>query len=368
MDENTLSPIKLARPSRQQQFKIKRRIKPWRWVVMIFSLILITIVTVTISFSLLLKPINTQVAKIKVEPGETLTQIIDKLERAKVFRNAWAIKFYLRWHKLKPKINVGDYKIPPKLANLESVLKVFKEQNRTIDLTFYPGAALNFAHSASDKTPSHRAVLLRAGYTNAQIDAAFAKYRQHELFKLLPEVTNLEGLIFGETYNVYRGASIEDILKKIFDFYLQKIKVNRLVERYQKQGLSLYQGIILASIVEREVLDKTDRRTVAQVFLKRYHQGMKLGSDVTYQYASRLAGTDNNLYIDSPYNTRRVVGLPPTPIASPSLDSLLAVAEPSNTDYLFFVSGDDDRTYFSRTVQEHETFVKRFCHKKCATH
>jgi len=128
---------------------------------------------------------------------------------------------------------------------------------------------------------------------------------------------------------------------------------------FAAEGLTLHQGLTLASIVEREVNKPADRPIVAQIFLKRFHMGMPLGSDVTTQYASDLAGMAFNLNLDSPYNTRKNAGLPPGPICSPGLGSLDAVAHPAATDYLYFLAGSDGVTYYANTLAEHNVNVAK---------
>src|SRR5207248_2549788 len=102
---------------------------------------------------------------------------------------------------------------------------------------------------------------------------------------------------------------------------------------FQKQGLNLYQGITLASIIQREVPGAADQKQVAQVFLTRLGMEMPLGSDVTYQYAAKKMGVTPSPDLDSPYNTRKYPGLPPGPIASPGLTALQAVANPAAGNY-----------------------------------
>jgi hypothetical protein len=339
--------------------------KIWKIAV---GIVLFLVIGMTLAGWWMLTPANNDTVHLTVKDGASLAQVIDELAKHGVLRNAQIAKIYLKATKFSHNIQAGDYEVAPRQPSIQALLTNLKKtQPNTKKITFYPGATLNHRNSKTDTTPSHREALKKVGYSDAQIDTAF-KFRQHKLFDLLPELTNLEGLIFGDTYEIFTKGTAEDALKRTFDEYLKFIQDNKLVELYKKQGLTLYQGIILASIVEREVNSADDRAKVAQVFLKRYKQKMALGSDVTYQYASRLAGVENDLYIKSPFNTRQVVGLTPTPIATPSKSSLLAVAQPSDTDYLFFVAGDDEKTYFAKTLAEHNRNVKQYCHKKCAVH
>jgi UPF0755 protein len=108
-----------------------------------------------------------------------------------------------------------------------------------------------------------------------------------------------------------------------------------------------------------------DQAQVAQVFLKRLQIDMPLGSDVTANYGSLVAGKGKNLEYDSPYNTLIHKGLPPTPISTVTENALYATTHPANTDWLFFVAGDDGTTYFSHTAEEHDQLAQKYCHKLC---
>jgi UPF0755 protein len=104
---------------------------------------------------------------------------------------------------------------------------------------------------------------------------------------------------------------------------------------------------------------------IAQVFYSRLALGMPLGSDVTYQYIADKTAVARDTNLDSPYNTRRYAGLPPGPISAPGAKALAATASPAEGDYLYFLSGDDDVTYFARTLEEHESNKVNHCQEKC---
>ena len=224
------------------------------------------------------------------------------------------------------------------------------------NITFLPGATL----------AENRAALIKAGYSQTEVDAALKKTYNGPLFASKPATASLEGYIYGETYNIDSSATVEQVLEKTFDEYYAAITKNNLVEGFKKQGLTLYQGIIMASIIQREVPTPADQRQVAQIFLKRYREGMKLGSDITAYYGADKIGTERSVAVDTPYNTRIHAGLPPGPIATPGLTALQAVANPAPGDYLFFLSGDDDVTYYARTDAEHEANIRDHCQIKCA--
>ena len=134
---------------------------------------------------------------------------------------------------------------------------------------------------------------------------------------------------------------------------------------FTKQNLTIYQAVILASIVEREAVQDEEKALIASVYLNRWRIGMKLDADPTVQYAYGYDFTEGtwwknplelqDLQFDSPYNTYLYAGLPPAPIANPSLEALQAVAFPAETPYYFFRAKCDGSGYhdFSETLEEH---------------
>lgn len=187
-----------------------------------------------------------------------------------------------------------------------------------------------------------------------------------------PSDASLEGYLYGETHEFYKSASATEVIETFLNEMAEVIQENQLEEKYAVQGLSLFEGITLASIVQKEAPD-IEQAGVAQVFLKRLELGIPLGSDVTVSYAveavdpERQIYTDNQsaLQIDSCYNTRVNTGLPCGPISNPGLSALLAVAEPADTSYLYFLTGDDGLMYYSYTESEHNQNIYSHCQELC---
>jgi UPF0755 protein len=136
-----------------------------------------------------------------------------------------------------------------------------------------------------------------------------------------------------------------------------------LYQRAKDVNLSLHQVLTLASVIEKETGVREERELVSAVFHNRLRRNLPLQSDPTIIYA--LDGFDGNLRVrdlalDSPYNTYRVVGLPPGPIANPGLQSIRAALYPAQTNYLYFVSRNDGSHYFSSTLEEHNRAVDKY--------
>ncbi len=211
-------------------------------------------------------------------------------------------------------------------------------------------------------------------YTSAEIDAAFSTHYDFDFLNSRPEGASLEGYLYPETHNFYATATVEEILKTFLGQMEEVINQNDLVAKYAAHGLSLHDGITLASVVQKESTP-SDVATVAQVLMTRLDYGWKLGADATVSYALDIVDPDRTIYkdnaaaltIDSCYNTRLHAGLPCGPISNPGLFSLLAVAEPSDTAYLFFLTGDDGLMYYSYTEAEHHQNIIDHCQVLCNT-
>ncbi len=214
--------------------------------------------------------------------------------------------------------------------------------------------------------------LIAAGYTEAEVNEALAAEYDFDFLQGRPEGASLEGYLFGETHEFYATATATEVIQKFLEGTEQVIRENNLTEQFAAQGLTLNEGFILASVVQKEAA-ASDMPTVAQVFLSRLKYGIPLGSDVTVSYAldtidpDREAYTDNSsaLQVDSCYNTRLYAGLPCGAISNPGLSALLAVANPTDTNYLYFLTGDDGKMYYSYTEAEHIQNAALYCLELC---
>jgi len=197
--------------------------------------------------------------------------------------------------------------------------------------------------------------------------------------------SNSEGCIFPDTYFLNKDIQEEDLVNLLKDTFNQKTADVLTDENIRKTGLSKEQIVIMASLVEREVSKNDDRPIVAGILLKRLREGMKLDVDSTIQYAvamQRLCKgsgyciptldqymklnwwptdlTQEELNIDSPYNTRINVGLPPTPISSVSVSSLNDVISPQDTPYYYYLTGKDGITHYAKTLEEHNANIAKY--------
>jgi len=297
-----------------------------------------------------------------VEEGESTTAIIDRLEAEKIIRSALAFKIYLRLNHGSVVVRVGMYELNSSMS-IEEILEELQKGSlaETFKITFLPGGTVADAKKR----------LVAAGYAQKEVDAAFEAEYDHPVLAGKPAGT-LEGYIFGETYEFYVTDTVEEVLMRTFDELFKVVQENNLIEAFEKQGLNLYEGIKLASIVQREASRLTDQAGAAQVFLLRLKKGIALGSDVVIGYAADQINpnrdkTDTSYIntIQCPWNSRKCPGLPPTPISSPGKSALLSVAHPAEGAYLYFLVGDDGVMRYAYDESGHQKNIRDYCREMC---
>lgn len=289
-----------------------------------------------------------------VEPGWNARDIGKSLQEKYLIRNATAFAWYVDREGLRQKLQAGTYTLNSAYSVPDIVTILTEGKIDTVLVTILPGQRLD---QLAEK-------LEKSGYSRAEIDTAMKKKYDKPIFASKPDGSSIEGYIFPETYQLTSESTLEDLFTRAFDEFNSEVNDN-IRKGLAKQGLTLHEGIILASMIEQEVAKGEDRPKVAQVFLKRLREDMVLGSDVTFFYAAAVDGNKPTADYDSPYNTRINKGLPPGPIGNFSISALEAVANPASTDYLYFVAGDDGNTYFSHTLEEHDENVAKHCKKLC---
>ncbi|MFA6252851.1 MAG: endolytic transglycosylase MltG [Patescibacteria group bacterium] len=170
-----------------------------------------------------------------------------------------------------------------------------------------------------------------------------------------PKNATLEGYIFPDTYFIDRYTTVDDFIKKTLSNFDKKLTTELRAE-IKKQNKSIYEVLIMASIIEREVPNDADKKMIADIFIKRLRDGMRLESDATINFITGkglVQPTREDLQIDSPYNTYRNDGLPPGPIANPGISSIESVLYPTDNNYYFFLTTKTGEVIYSRNYQEH---------------
>lgn len=290
-----------------------------------------------------------------VEPGESVNSVAYRLEGAGLIRDAEALRSYLIYSGLDTSVQAGEYKFSTAMS------------------------ALDIAHELQDATPEEVTFVVLPGWRVEEVANSLstsglpinydeflnATMTPPQEFDFLDGASSVEGFLYPDAYIFPRTtSSADEMTNEMVRNFAAHLTLD-LRNGFDRQGLTVYQAVTLASMVEREAVQEEEQALIASVYLNRLNIGMKLDADPTVQYAigynflqqtwwtNPLSLLD--LEVNSVYNTYRYEGLPPTPIASPGLGALRAVAFPAETNYYFFRAKCDSSGFheFSETFNEH---------------
>lgn len=299
-------------------------------------------------------PLNVNGAQqaFRIEPGESVISIANRLEGLGLISDAQAFFDYAVYTGIDLTIQSGDFKLSPAQSIIDIAQALQKFNPTDAVLTILSGwrmeeIAASLPTSGLSIEPE---AFLAAAQTPPQV-LAFA------------EPVSMEGFFFPDTYILPRDATVDQLLEYIARNFTAKLTID-IQNGFAAQGLSVYEAVIVASVVEREAVRKEESSLIASVYLNRLAIGMKLDADPTVQYAlgyqfdnnswwkSPLSLTD--LQVISPYNTYLNTGLPPTPISNPGIEALMAVAYPQTSPYYYFRAACDGSGYhvFAATFEE----------------
>jgi UPF0755 protein len=262
-----------------------------------------------------------------IERGERIFEIAKKLEKEGIIKNRFLFLGYAVLKGKHKKILAGKYELSASMTIPQILEKFTKGEIAKVKIT------------------------IPEGFTIKDIEK--------KLKVDLPD--ELEGYLFPDTYYLPIDFKAEDLVKVMRENFNKKIAP--YLPEIERQGKSLKDVIILASLVEKEVKTKEDKEIVAGILWKRLKVKMPLQVDATITYITGKKTTKiplEDLQIDSPYNTYKYLGLPPAPICNPGLESILAVIYPKETDYWYYLTTPEGKTIFSKTFLEHKIAKKKY--------
>lgn len=288
-----------------------------------------------------------------VKPGTTASEISDRLMQLGVIDSRLRFWWLMKLQGDASKFKTGTYAFTPHMDEQAVLDKLVAGDTTVVKFTIPEGFGIkDIAKRLADE-----------GLVDEQEFLAEAKdFAPYDYMKKRPNVRYAaEGYLFPDTYVIHSDVSAEGIMKMMAEDFDTRL-TPALRQQAAAKGLSIHDLITLASLVEKEARYDEDRPIIAQVFFKRLQMGMPLQSDTTLQYL--MAGPKEDVSIedtkiDSPYNTYQHEGLPPGPIASPGMKSILAVLNPANTDYLYFVADRQGHNHYSQTYDEHLAIVEQ---------
>jgi len=267
-----------------------------------------------------------------IEKGTGLAEISGKLKKGELVRSKYAFALYARAFNKSKKIKYGKYLFNEPVSVFALVGRLAKGEFgfKPIKVTITEGL------TAKDIAELFLAVKPPFGGLTAKIFENFDKE------EFLEKTKNLEGYLFPDTYLFLPGAETDDVIRTMTDNFKKKA------------GDATKDIVIMASLIEKEVPDSGDRKIVSGILWKRLKLGMALQVDAVFPYITgKREVLLDDLKIDSPYNTYLHKGLPPGPISNPGLDAIEAARNPKESPYLYYLSGQDGKTHFSKTYEEH---------------
>lgn len=340
---------------------------------LIISLVAVFLAFIILLISLyfyLLTPVNkndkTNITFV-VNNGESRKIIITNLKKANLIRNKEVGYIYSQLHKdLIIKAGTFSLKRNMNVQDIFALLASGKNKEREgINITFKEGEKYeDYISNVSQKLKINENEFAKLMADQTYLNNLIEKY-----WFLTNDILNeeiyypLEGYLFPDTYNFAISASATDVIKTILDN--TEIKLNKYKKQIESNDLTIHEIMTLASIVELEGNDNSDRAGIASVFINRINANMPLGSDVTTYYAAQKTFQEDLTTVElnecNAYNTRSTcfIGLPVGPVSNPGLKAIKAAIYPEKTDYLFFVSDKNGKIYFNKTNKEHEEQVKK---------
>ena len=285
-----------------------------------------------------------------VRRGATAAQIAADLKKAGLIRSALAFKYVLYESGRESTLQSGTYTVSPALTPAGIARLFEKAPGDQAALRIIEGWRLTEVATAVAKSFPK---ITREDF----IAAAVVGSRNNTVLTGLDPKTPLEGFLFPDTYFLRPDATVAQIVDLLLDTFEQRVGPT-LRTAASARKVAIYDLVKLASIVEREAKDRKESPTIAGLYQNRLDIGMKLDADPTIQYALgdwRELSLDD-LKLESPYNTYRIAGLPPTPIANPGQAALEAAAKPLKNPYFYFVAKNDGTGghAFAVTLDEQE--------------
>lgn len=268
-----------------------------------------------------------------IEKGESLSSIANNLEGQQIIKNNFVFVTYAKLFGFGNKLHAGNFKLSPSMPIKEIINILLKKGSSDYWIKILGGQRISEIKIQNFNIPLEK-----------------------------------EGYLFPDNYLIPENYNLDQVLSIIDENFQNKLKEAKADS--QDNGLSDQESLTLASLVEREARTLESKQMVAGIFFNRLNINMALELCSTAQYARDsglpkpkdywlpLDATDT--HIKSDYNTYTVTGLPPAPICNPGYDSLYAVFHPTNSDYLYFITGNDSQMHYAKTLSEHNANIAKY--------
>ena len=303
------------------------------------------------------KPSQTENFNLNISKGDSVQQIANNLKENKAIRSTYFFRRFLSKNNLDQNIQFGSFQIPSNSSyqQIYDIISDTKSANRVV-VTIPEG----FKVDQIDARLANLGLIQAGEFTRCTQSCKL----NHPILQHIPAGKNsLEGFLYPDTYFVDKSTyTNEQLIYLMLDNFQKKLPSNWETQIQALPLKDLYSTIIMASILEREVLRKTERQMVAHILWKRYENDWRLDADasVIYDQDDNII-TYEDLQSNSPYNLRKFKGLSPTPIANPSDLSIQAALNPISNPYWFYITTlDTGEVIYAETLEQHNRNVQRY--------
>jgi len=319
--------------------------------IVVLGLLAVALVSGFYGYRYLTQPLNLSPQSLDVAAGSGFSTITARLQQQGVITQPTIWKIYARLTGKATRVQAGEYQFESGLSPADILAKLVRGDVIQYQITLVEGWAFK--------------QLLQALATEEKLEHRLTELNSAEIMaKLGHEKEHPEGRFFPDSYQFTSGTSDVDILRRAY----QRLSTI-LDEEWQQRGKNLpyknaYQALIMASIVEKETGQASERAEISGVFVRRLHKGMRLQTDPTVIYGLGDSYKGNirrkHLKQRTPYNTYVIRGLPPTPIAMVGREAIHAALHPKEGKSLYFVAKGDGSHFFSDTLEQHNKAVRRY--------
>jgi len=290
----------------------------------------------------------------EIKKGEGSKEIAENLKAQGIIKNATLFNFYVFFNGISKNLKAGFYSISPSMTIPQIAQKFSQGEIVKVKITFPEGFNLKEIQKRLEKFG-----LIKKDLASFKVKDFKEKF---DFLKDVPQEVSLEGFLFPDTYYFSYSMGEREILEKMLKNFGEKLNF-KLKEEIEKQGKTIYQVVIMASLLEKEVKTFEDKKLVSGILWKRLEKGMPLQVDATITYITgkkTIKISKKDLEIDHPYNTYKYLGLPPGPISNPSFESILAAIFPKETQFWYYLTTPDGKTIFSKTLLEHNIAKEKY--------
>lgn len=306
---------------------------------------------------------------LRIETGESLATIIDRLDYENIIEHPTVFGLYMNLRGFDRQIKAGNFKIEPPFTTARVARALMQSPSREEKtITILPGWDLRDIakyleqEGIGTEQEFHRITGLPATDMRTLSSIWNLPIFDYPMLQDKPDYISLEGYLSPDTFRVFADATQEDVVKKLLAH--RQSQVQELSNEIENSEYDMHEIMTLASLVEREVRSPEDRAMVADLFMRRLKQGWALQADSTVHYVVGKKGnvftTKQDRDTGNPWNTYKYPGLPPGPIASPSLSSIKAVLSPKKNTYWYFLTDMEGNVHYGRTLDEHNANVQKY--------